>query len=123
MARTWGRAGGVAALVLAVLAAVLTVPAQAAVSAAQLYVAPWGKDSWPGTFRQPFTTPGRAQREARGRAGAVVNLRGGTYALKAPLRLTGADSGVVYQAYGYGSSRAERLRVAARRAVEGGVAG
>ncbi|KND40202.1 hypothetical protein IQ63_00650 [Streptomyces acidiscabies] len=122
MVRTWGRAGragGAAVLVLAVLAAVLAVPAQAAVSAVQLYVAPWGKDSWPGTFRQPFATPGRAQREARGRAGAVVNLRGGTYALKAPLRLTGADSGVVYQAYGYGSSRAERVTFSGGRVVSG----
>ncbi|WP_416968981.1 right-handed parallel beta-helix repeat-containing protein [Streptomyces sp. 4F14] len=119
MVRTWSRAGLVAALVLAVVAAVLSVPSRAAAVARQLYVAPWGKDSWPGTFRQPFATPGRAQREARGRAGTVVNLRGGTYTLGAPLRLTRADSGVVYQAYGYGTSRAERVTLSGGRAVSG----
>ena len=26
----------------------------------QLYVAPWGEDSWPGTLNRPFATPARA---------------------------------------------------------------
>jgi len=125
--RTWGRAGLVAALALAAVAAVLTVPSRAVPGAGRLYVAPWGRDSWPGTFGRPFATPERAQREVRARESAadvVVSLRGGTYRLGAPLRLTVADSGrgghrVVYQAYGYGTPRAERVTLSGGREVPG----
>ncbi|MFD8719020.1 hypothetical protein ACFV2H_13645 [Streptomyces sp. NPDC059629] len=48
----------------------------------------------------------------------VVNLRGGMYYLKAPLRLSEAagDSGrgghrVIHQAYGYGTPRQERVTI------------
>jgi hypothetical protein len=47
----------------------------------QLYVAPWGRDSWPGTLQNPFATIARAQRAVRERSARmdgdiVVNLRG-----------------------------------------------
>ncbi len=41
------------------------------------YVAPDGDDSAPGTFEQPWATPGRAARTLE--AGDTVYLRGGTY--------------------------------------------
>jgi hypothetical protein len=56
----------------------------------------------------------------------VVNLRGGTYRLTAPLRMSGAagDSGrrghrVVYQAYGYGTSRQEPVTLSGGREIGG----
>lgn len=97
----------------------------------QLYVAPWGSDAWPGTIALPLATPAGAQRAVRERtaemvADIVVNFRGGTYALTAPLRLsaTAGDAGtgghtVVYQAYGYGSRRQERPTISGGRAVTG----
>ncbi|NEB04114.1 right-handed parallel beta-helix repeat-containing protein [Streptomyces sp. SID13726] len=97
----------------------------------ELYVAPWGKDSWPGTPQRPFATPARAQQAVRARAprmtsDLVVNLRGGTYRLKAPLRLSEAsgDSGrgghrVIYQAYGYGTPRQERVTISGGRQISG----
>ncbi|TLS48181.1 right-handed parallel beta-helix repeat-containing protein [Streptomyces montanus] len=116
---------------------VLTVPSPAsavpspAAAPTQLYVAPWGRDSWPGTLGRPFATPGRAQQAVRERAprmasDLVVNLRGGTYTLRAPLRLSEAagDSGrnghrVIYQAYGYGTPRQERVTLSGGRQVSG----
>nr|WP_245694968.1 right-handed parallel beta-helix repeat-containing protein [Streptomyces antibioticus] len=97
----------------------------------QLYVAPWGKDSWPGTLDRPFATPARAQQAVRAqaprmRSDLVVNLRGGTYDLKAPLRLSAAagDSGrgghrVIYQAYGYGTPRQEQVTISGGRQIAG----
>ncbi|OPG06989.1 hypothetical protein B1R27_15360 [Streptomyces sp. GKU 895] len=97
----------------------------------QLYVASWGKDSWPGTLDRPFATPARAQQAVRARmprmtSDLVVNLRGGTYQLKAPLRLSEAagDSGrgghrVIYQAYGYGTPRQERVTISGGRQIAG----
>ncbi|MGC9538386.1 right-handed parallel beta-helix repeat-containing protein [Streptomyces sp. UG1] len=100
--------------------------------AKQLYVAPWGGDDrWPGTFEHPFATPGRAQRAVRDRTGGmssdlVVNLRGGTYRLTAPLRMSEAagDSGrgghrVVWRAYGYGTARQEPVTLSGGRSVGG----
>ncbi|MFJ8487521.1 hypothetical protein ACIRBZ_03930 [Streptomyces sp. NPDC094038] len=59
----------------------------------RLYVAPWGDDHGPGTFDRPFATPARAQRAVRAIAprmtsDVTVNLRGATYRLTSPLRLT-----------------------------------
>lgn len=100
-------------------------------SAQQLYVAPWGDDGWPGTFERPFATPARAQQAVRAQAAGmtsdiVVNLRGGTYRLKAPLRMSeaGGDSGrgghrVVYQAYGYGTARQEPVTLSGGREIGG----
>ncbi|MDH6605077.1 hypothetical protein M2164_000712 [Streptomyces sp. SAI-208] len=116
-------------LVMAAMPASVAAAPPAAAAPAQLYVAPWGKDSWPGTLERPFATPARAQRAVRARvsrmtADVVVNLRGGTYRLKAPLRLSEAagDSGrgghrVIYQAYGYGTPRQERVTISGGRRI------
>ncbi|TMQ98463.1 right-handed parallel beta-helix repeat-containing protein [Actinomadura soli] len=97
----------------------------------QLYVAPWGKDTWPGTVERPFATPARAQKAVRARTARmasdiVVSFRSGTYRLEAPLALTetAGDSGrnghrVIYQAYGYGTSRQEKVTVSGGRQVTG----
>jgi hypothetical protein len=80
------------------------------VGAVELFVSPGGRDSWPGTKSRPFATLQRAQRAVRSRTARmssdiVVSLRGGTYRLRRPLRLSaaGGDSGenghrVIYQA-------------------------
>ncbi|MFD0689148.1 right-handed parallel beta-helix repeat-containing protein [Actinomadura fibrosa] len=95
----------------------------------EIYVAPWGRDRWPGTLARPFATLARAQRAVRGRtarmdADIVVNLRAGTHRLTAPLRLAEAagDSGrnghrVIYQAYGYGTSHEEPVTVSGGRTI------
>jgi hypothetical protein len=124
--------------VAAVAAAVLAVGAPVAVPARalppqahHLYVAPWGNDSWPGTAGRPYATVERAQRAVRAAtarlaADIVVNLRGGTYALAAPLRMSeeAGDSGrnghrVIYQAYGYGTARQEPVTISGGRPVTG----
>ncbi|GHH04841.1 right-handed parallel beta-helix repeat-containing protein [Streptomyces lanatus] len=99
--------------------------------AEQLYVAPWGDDRWSGSFERPFATPARAQRAVRDRTGGmtsdvVVNLRGGTYRMSAPLRMSEAagDSGrgghqVVYQAYGQGTDRQEPVTLSGGRDIGG----
>ncbi|NUQ64690.1 MAG: right-handed parallel beta-helix repeat-containing protein [Pirellulales bacterium] len=89
------------------------------VSAAELFVAPNGKDAWSGTLPAPdkdgrdgpFATLLRARDELRrlkaaGKLGqgAVVHFRAGTYRLTAPLALGPADAGtpqapIVWQAY------------------------
>jgi hypothetical protein len=110
----------------------VAVPARAAPPGAQqLYVAPWGNDSWPGTLERPYATPERAQREVRARTAhmasdLMVNLRGGTYTLAAPLHMSeeAGDSGrdghrVVYQAYGYGTSHQERVTISGGRRITG----
>jgi hypothetical protein len=105
-------------------------PAQANPSKAQhLYVAQWGKDSWPGTASRPFATLDQAQRAVRAKTAQmesdlVVNVRRGTYSLTAPLRMSerAGDSGsndhrVIYQAYGYGTSRQEPVTISGGRTV------
>ncbi|MEV6166724.1 right-handed parallel beta-helix repeat-containing protein [Streptomyces sp. NPDC051954] len=124
-----------AALAIGMSMAALPSPAAAVPSSAatptQLYVAPWGRDSWPGTLARPFATPGRAQQAVRDRvprmaSDIVVNLRGGTYPLHKPMRLSEAagDSGrgghrVIYQAYGYGTPRQERVTLSGGRQISG----
>lgn len=135
--RTRTRAGVVTQAAVAIGLSVAAVPSPGAASSAstatptQLYVAPWGKDLWPGTLDRPFATPARAQQAVRARAprmtsDLVVNLRGGTYHLKAPLRLSEAagDSGrgghrVIYQAYGHGTPRQERVTISGGRQISG----
>lgn len=97
----------------------------------QWYVAPWGQDQWPGTMARPFATLARAQqavraRTARMKSDIVVNLRGGTHTLTAPLRLAqpAGDSGrnghrVIYQAYGYGTPKQEPVTVSGGREISG----
>lgn len=129
------RAGVASQAAVAIGLAVAALPSSAVASApaattpAQLYVAPWGKDSWPGTLKHPFDTPARAQQVVRARtphmtSDLVVNLRGGTYRLKAPLRLSEAagDSGrgghrVIYQAYGYGTPGQEHVTISGGRQI------
>ncbi|MDN3025570.1 right-handed parallel beta-helix repeat-containing protein [Streptomyces sp. S.PB5] len=117
-------AGALTAMALAMTALPFTASAGQPATTTQLYVAPWGKDSWPGTFDRPFATPARAQQAARAaemRSGPVVNLRGGTYTLRKPLRLSEAagDSGVTWQAYGYGTPRQEQVTFSGGRRISG----
>ena len=83
-----------------------------AVAGPDLYVAPNGADTNPGTRSKPFATLERARdalRELTAKAGihsagATVWLRGGTYAREKPFELTAADSGsakstICYRAY------------------------
>ncbi|MER6133809.1 hypothetical protein [Streptomyces sp. NPDC001815] len=64
--RTWTRTGVMTRAAVAFGLAVAAVPSASAASPspeaapAQLYVASWGKDTWPGTLKQPFATPARA---------------------------------------------------------------
>ncbi|SEH03772.1 Right handed beta helix region [Nonomuraea solani] len=84
----------------------------------QIYVAPTGDDSGPGTFERPFATLERARSAAReADGGAVVQLRGGTHVLDRPFELTEADSGTVYQAYGYGTPSQEEAVVSGGRTI------
>ena len=84
-------------------ALVRAVPADAA----EWYVSPSGSDAATGTLERPFATIERAQEAARSSAGkkpTTINLRAGTYYLRAPLVFTTADSGtkaapVTYRAY------------------------
>jgi hypothetical protein len=112
-------------------ARVVAAPAQS-VGVVELFVSPTGRDSWPGTKSRPFATLKRAQRAVRGQTAGmssndiVVNLRGGTYGLRRPLRLSGTagDSGqngraVVYQAYGYGTGAQELVVISGGRRVTG----
>jgi Right handed beta helix region len=125
-------AGFVVSLIVALVAAPSSVSAaQPSAGDGQLYVAPWGRDSWPGTVERPFATPARAQRAVRTRtaqmdADIVVNLRGGTYSLTEPLLFSAAagDAGagghsVIYQAYGYETARQEVPVVSGGRRVTG----
>jgi hypothetical protein len=128
-------AAGAAIAAVVIGVSVMTVPSSASARPGhgpkQLYVAPWGKDAWPGTFERPFATPARAQQAVRARTARmasdiVVNFRAGTYRLTAPLNLTesAGDSGrdghrVIYQAYGYGTPRQEKVTVSGGRQITG----
>jgi hypothetical protein len=101
--------------------------------ASTFHVAPWGRDTWPGTAARPFATLTRARRSVRASTAAmssdiIVNLRAGTYRLPEPFELlaTEGDSGenghrVVYQAYGYGSDRQEDVVISGGREISGWV--
>src|SRR3954452_702135 len=96
------------------------IPAQANV---RVFVAPGGSDAAAGTKASPFATLARAQERVREltptmSSDIVVNLRGGTYRLAAPLALSEAagDSGqngyrVIYQAYGYNKGTPEPVTI------------
>jgi len=74
---------------------------------AQIFVAPTGSDTNPGTLARPLATLHSAQQAAQklaGREAVTVFLRQGTYYLPDTLIFTAAESGskaaaVVYQAY------------------------
>ncbi|GAA1306687.1 right-handed parallel beta-helix repeat-containing protein [Saccharothrix xinjiangensis] len=86
---------------------------------AEFYVSPTGDDAATGTATRPFATLERARRAAEEAGGGVVLLRAGTHRLTGPLRLTEADSGVVYQAFGYGTDAQEEVVVSGGREVDG----
>jgi hypothetical protein len=80
----------------------LTIAIAASLSAAELWVAPTGADSNPGTREQPLATPAFALRKARelrrlqdssAADGVRIVLRGGEYALTEPLFVRPEDSG------------------------------
>ncbi|MDP9869732.1 MULTISPECIES: right-handed parallel beta-helix repeat-containing protein [Streptosporangium] len=82
-----------------------------------LFVDPSGDDSGPGTPERPFATLERARAAAA--PGTVVTLRAGTYRLTEPFRLAAADSGVVYQAHGYGTAAQEEVVISGGRRITG----
>ncbi|MEV2265601.1 right-handed parallel beta-helix repeat-containing protein [Nonomuraea africana] len=82
-----------------------------------LFVDPAGDDAGPGTLERPFATLERARAAAR--PGTVVSLRAGTHRLTEPFLLSSADSGVTYQAYGYGTAAQEPVVVSGGRRVTG----
>ncbi len=92
-----GKGIGIAA-VLAVVAALLAVPASARQGSLDVYVSPYGSDSAPGTVFRPVRTVQRAQELVRTRdqnltTDLTVHLAPGVFRLSAPLTLTAADSG------------------------------
>ncbi len=91
------------------LCCLLALPAVAA-ARVRIWVSPHGDNGNPGTRAAPLRTLAAAQRaerralRARPKSDVVVVLRGGTYRLKKPLRLSWRDSGraghtVAYRAY------------------------
>ncbi|TYB52656.1 right-handed parallel beta-helix repeat-containing protein [Nonomuraea sp. PA05] len=84
------------------------------------HVSPEGDDSWEGSATRPFLTLERARSAAREVAGdVVVRLRGGVHALTRPFELTEADSGTVYEAYGYGTAEQEEAVVSGGKPITG----
>jgi hypothetical protein len=91
----------------AAMAIALGASAPAGALAAQIFVAPNGNNTSPGTLEKPFASLQRAQLAARkvaGREAVAVMIRAGSYYLPETLVLTAADSGskaapVVWQAY------------------------
>ncbi|MEV0699786.1 right-handed parallel beta-helix repeat-containing protein [Saccharopolyspora sp. NPDC050389] len=82
-----------------------------------IFVDPSGDDSGPGTIERPFATLDRARAAAK--PGSVVNLRAGTYRLTETFSLSAADSGVVYQAFGYGTGAQEEVVISGGRQING----
>lgn len=84
---------------LFLVAALLFVP-RPELGAADLFVAPTGRDDNPGTLQQPLRTLAAARDAARKLTGAkAVFVRGGRYELERPLKLEAIDSGVSWSAY------------------------
>ncbi|WP_211267065.1 right-handed parallel beta-helix repeat-containing protein [Nonomuraea candida] len=91
-----------------------------AIKMSHFYVAPTGDDSGPGSAERPFRTLERARTAAREAPGAaVVRLRGGVHPLTRTFELTEADSGTVYEAYGYGAAEREEPVVSGGRPISG----
>ncbi|MER5267772.1 right-handed parallel beta-helix repeat-containing protein [Actinosynnema sp. NPDC002837] len=84
------------------------------------HVSPTGDDSAAGTAADPFRTLEHARRAARAAGGDVtVHLRAGTHVLTEPFELTEEDSGVVYQAFGFGTDAREEAVLSGGREVAG----
>jgi hypothetical protein len=109
---------------LVFLALLLAFPAGASATS-RIWVSPRGSDSGLGTKASPFATLRRTQKAVRQslrlqpNVDVVVILRGGSYRMKGPLKLTGRDSGrhdhdVVFRAY-----RAERPLISGSVRVPG----
>ena len=82
-----------------------------------LFVAPNGNDANPGTKDKPFATPARAMAAVRPlvsgglKTDVRVVLRGGTYALAAPLVFTSADSGTADHTITYSAEPGETVLI------------
>ncbi len=113
------------AALLAVLAGGLVLVAGA--RAADLFVAPGGDDSWPGTRDRPFATFERARdavRQARvrgelGNGWATVWIRGGTYFRTGVFALGPEDSGTDAGPVIYRSAEGETVRIIGGRTIDG----
>lgn len=101
---------------------------------ADLYVAPNGNDAWSGKRAAPnvtktdgpFASLGRARdaaREMKKNAGAprpiLIDVRGGTYSLKEPLRLGPGDSGEKDAPIIYAGRRGEKAVISGGIAIRG----
>jgi len=101
--------------------ALVTVTARAA----EFHISPSGNDANPGTKDQPFATPARAVAAVRTLVAGGLNrdvrvvLRGGTYALEAPLVLTPADSGSADYAITYAAAPGETVVISGGRPITG----
>jgi len=91
----------------------------------EIYVAPGGNDSGPGTVASPLATPAGAQKAVRQRAAAgldgdvTVTLRGGTYELAEPLVFGPEDSGSEKFAITYRAAPGEEVYVSGGSAITG----
>ncbi len=89
--------------------------------AGQIFVAPNGSDTAPGTQKQPLATPERARDVAREqiKAGQSVDviLQGGNYELKTPLELSEADSGTSEKPVLWHAAKGATVRLSAGRTV------
>ncbi|MFC3452460.1 right-handed parallel beta-helix repeat-containing protein [Amycolatopsis speibonae] len=95
----------------------------------RFFVSPDGRDDWPGTADQPFSTPKAAQDAVRAVAGGmtgdiVVTFTTGVHRLEEPLVFDEADSGangfrVIYQAHDYGTAGQARVELSGGRGISG----
>jgi len=80
--------------------AILLLAPLAAMNAAELFVAPDGRDDHPGTREQPLQTLAAARNAARKLPdGKTIFVRGGRYELEHTLTLDANDSGVTWRAF------------------------
>ena len=92
-------------------------------AAADCYVASNGSDANPGTKEKPFATPARAMEAVRAlvagglKSDVRVILRGGTYALAAPLVFTSADSGSADHSITYAAAPGETVVISGGRQI------
>ena len=99
-------------------------------SAADFVVSQKGKDTAAGSARAPFATVERAQQAVRDLKAAqpdraapiIVEIRGGTYYLPAPLAFTAADSGTTAAPVVYQAAKGEEVVLSAGVPLTGWVA-
>jgi len=95
----------------------------AAATAADFHVASNGDEANPGTKEKPFATPARAKEAVRKlvadglKDDVRVVLRGGTYALAAPLVFTSADSGSAEHSITYVAASGEAAVISGGRLI------